>query len=123
MFFRFFGVKKKMLCFGKGKKKLCSSDSPFKSLRSRKIADGFGRVDGRGAGFVSLRRMRICAQNKEYSVEEERTDSLACGRATSRQTVHWTVCLDGPFESVHDDKKSNTGRCWTFVAVLNSSML
>ena len=48
MFFRFFGVKKKMLCFGKGKKKLCSSDSPFKSLRSRKIADGLGRVDGRG---------------------------------------------------------------------------
>ena len=29
-----------------------------------------------------------------------RTDSLFCGKATGRQTCHWHVCLDGPFESV-----------------------
>ena len=31
-------------------------------------------------GFTSLWRMRISGQNKGDSVEEERTDSLACGR-------------------------------------------
>ena len=29
-----------------------------------------------------------------------RLDSLRCGEATGRQTCHWHVCLDGPFESV-----------------------
>jgi hypothetical protein len=48
----------------------------------------------------------------------QQTDSLACGRATAGQTVHWTVCLDRPFESVHNDKKSNTEWCWTFCGVL-----
>ena len=46
-------------------------------------------------------------------------DSPGWGRATAVASIHRTVCLDRPFESVHNDKKSNTERCWTIVAVLN----
>ena len=45
----------------------------------------------------------------------QQTDSLACGRATAGQTVHRTVCLDRPFESVSKAEKRHTGRCVSFL--------
>ena len=47
-----------------------------------------------------------------------RTDSLFCGKATGRQTVHRTVCLDGPFESalpnIQTQKKDQSKRIGLF---------
>ena len=67
--------------------------------------DGFARLRpennrGREDGFVAFsfpKRMKI----------EERLGRALAGSAHPR-----CVCL---FESIYNDKKSNTGRCWTFV--------
>ena len=46
-----------------------------------------------------------------------RTDSLFCGKATGRQTVHRTVCLDGPFESALNTKSPTPNGVGLFVAI------
>ena len=44
-----------------------------------------------------------------------RTDSLRCGEATAGQTVHRTVCLARPFESVHKAEKDQSERIGLFL--------
>ena len=56
--------------------------------------------------------MHICAQNKEYSVEEERTDSLACGRATAVATCHRHVAksrLSNPYTTTKSPTPEGVG--------------
>lgn len=44
-----------------------------------------------------------------------RMDSLFCGKATGRQTVHRTVYLDGPFESTSNKNTDHSNRSSVFL--------
>ena len=90
------------------------------------LTDGFARLrpghggssqNPEGGGRIRLhffKSVRIGSARPRTAAVIQQTDSLRCGEATAGQTVHRTVCLDRPFESVRNDKKSNTIRCWTF---------
>ena len=69
--------------------------------------DIIARIWDLSIGFYVILRIifgKFQAQRRKnrlrYGVGQGRTDSLACGRATAGQTVHRTVCLDRPFESI-----------------------
>ena len=88
------------------------------SCRIPKGEDGFVSI------FLSMRgkkKLRCCChrtgvRQHPRTVEViQQTDSLRCGEATAGQTVHRTVCLDRPFESVSKEEKDQSERIGLFL--------